>query len=119
MDNEREMGLALNPRYDEKGLITAVISDAEDDMLLMVGHMNALALEMTLKTGIVHFFSRSRQALWKKGETSGHYLHLKDMRIDCDQDAIWIKAKADGPTCHTGVRSCFYRRVTAKGLELL
>jgi phosphoribosyl-AMP cyclohydrolase len=117
MDKERETGSLLNPKYDANGLITAVITDAADGMLLMVGHMNKEALELSRSTGIVHFFSRSRQSLWKKGETSGHMLHVKDMLIDCDQDALWIKVSADGPTCHTGVRSCFYRRVTEEGLQ--
>ena len=119
MDNERETGLQLDPKFDANGLVTAVISDASDNHVLMVGHMNLEALNMTRKSGIVHFFSRSRQVLWKKGETSGNMLHVVDMMIDCDQDALWIKAKADGPTCHTGARSCFYRRVANDGLEQL
>jgi phosphoribosyl-AMP cyclohydrolase len=81
--------------------------------------MNAEALALTLSTKIVHFYSRSRQNLWKKGETSGHFLNLVEARIDCDQDALWIIARPDGPTCHTGVKSCFYRRVTETGLENL
>lgn len=117
MEKERENGSLLSPKYDANGLITAVVTDAADGTLLMVGHMNAEALEMSRNTGVVHFFSRSRQTLWKKGETSGNMLHVKEMLIDCDQDALWIKAVADGPTCHTGVRSCFYRRVTEDGLE--
>ncbi len=119
MDNERETGLQLDPKYDANGLMTAVITDAGDNHVLMVGHMNSEALEMTRESGIVHFFSRRRQVLWKKGETSGNMLHVVHMMIDCDQDALWIKAKADGPTCHTGARSCFYRRVTNDGLEQL
>jgi len=119
MDNERETGLQLDPKFDVNGLLTAVITDASDDCVLMVGHMNFEAFNMTRKSGIVHFFSRSRQVLWKKGETSGNLLHVVDMMIDCDQDALWIKANADGPTCHTGARSCFYRRVTDDGLERL
>ena len=119
MDIERETGLKLDPKYDANGLITAVITDSADGALLMVGYMNAQALQMTLDSGIVHFFSRSRQALWKKGETSGNMLHVQDILVDCDQDALWIKAQADGPTCHTGVRSCFYRRVGKDRLERL
>jgi phosphoribosyl-AMP cyclohydrolase len=117
MDNTRETGLLLDPKYDASGLITAVITDADDGAVLMVGHMNAEALRLTLETGKVTFFSRSRQKLWTKGESSGHYLNLLEARIDCDQDAVWIKARPDGPTCHTGVRSCFYRRIGADGLE--
>jgi phosphoribosyl-AMP cyclohydrolase len=119
MDKERETGLDLNPKYDANGLITAVVTDVADGHLLMVGHMNEQALEKTLETGVVHFFSRSRQMLWKKGESSGNLLHLEDIFVDCDQDAVWVKARPDGPTCHTGERSCFYRRVTKQGLERL
>lgn len=118
-DIDRERNLTLNPKFDDKGLITAVISDADTHEILMIGHMNKQALEQSLSSGIVHFFSRTRQKLWKKGETSGNILNIEDMRIDCDQDAIWIIAKAEGPTCHTGVKSCFYRRITDIGLEKL
>ncbi len=117
MDEERENGLVLNPKYDANGLITAVVTDADDGAVLMVGHMNAQALAQTLESGRATFFSRSRQALWTKGESSGHFLNVIDIRIDCDQDAVWIAANPDGPTCHTGVQSCFYRRVTKDGLE--
>ncbi len=117
MDKERETGTELNPKFDANGLVTAVITDAADGTVLMVGHMNAEALQMTVNTGVVHFWSRSRQQLWKKGESSGHILNVDTMMIDCDQDALWIKARPDGPSCHTGARSCFYRRVTKTGLE--
>jgi phosphoribosyl-AMP cyclohydrolase len=117
MDKEQEAGLTLNPKFDANGLITAVITDVSDGTLLMVGHMNDEALALTRSSSIVHFYSRSRDTLWKKGETSGNILHIAEMLIDCDQDALWIKASAEGPTCHTGVRSCFYRRVTEDGLE--
>jgi phosphoribosyl-AMP cyclohydrolase len=117
MDNERESGLALDPKYDSNGLLTAVVTDAADGAVLMVGHMNAEALAKSSETGIVHFFSRSRQRLWQKGESSGHFLNILEMRIDCDQDAVWIVVRPDGPTCHTGVRSCFYRRIGPDGLE--
>ncbi len=119
MDKERETGTILNPKYDASGLITAVVTDSHDGTVLMVGHMNAEAMRLTTETNIVHFWSRSRQQLWKKGESSGHFLHVEAMMIDCDQDAVWIKARPDGPTCHTGVQSCFYRRVTKNGLEIL
>ena len=119
MTDPRESGLALDPKFDANGLLTAVVVDATDNTVLMVGHMNREALQATLATGKVTFFSRSRQRLWTKGESSGHFLNLTEMRIDCDQDALLVIAQPDGPTCHTGERSCFYRRVTAEGLERL
>jgi phosphoribosyl-AMP cyclohydrolase len=82
----------------------------------MVAHMNADALAATLATGEAHYWSRSRQELWHKGATSGHIQRVVEMRIDCDQDALWIKVESAGPACHTGARNCFYRRVTADGL---
>ena len=117
MDKERETGMKLNPKYDANGLITAVITDVHSKDVLMVGHMNEEALQKTLQSGTVHFFSRSRQKLWMKGETSGNTLAVENIRIDCDQDALWIVAIAAGPTCHTGETSCFYRCVTQDGLE--
>ena len=117
MDNMRETGLVLDPKYDSNGLISAVVTDVADGMLLMVGFMDAEAFSATQANGTVHFHSRSRGKLWQKGETSGHFLHVVEMRIDCDQDAIWVIAQADGPTCHTGQRSCFYRRIGDDGLE--
>ncbi|MBS3649652.1 phosphoribosyl-AMP cyclohydrolase [Pseudaminobacter sp. 19-2017] len=103
----------LSPRFDDKGLVTTVVTDARDGMLLMVAHMNAEALALTLETGIAHFWSRSRASLWKKGEASGNVLMVREMRVDCDQDALWLKVEVDGAgaTCHTGRRSCFYRIV--------
>lgn len=117
MTDPRETGTLLDPRYNSDGLVTAVITDAEDGMVLMVGHMNAEALDLTRTTRRVHFYSRSRQRLWMKGEQSGHVLDVSEIRIDCDQDALWIRAIPAGPTCHTGQRSCFYRRVAPAGLE--
>jgi phosphoribosyl-AMP cyclohydrolase len=119
MDNARETGLVLDPKYDLSGLVSAVVTDVADGTVLMVGFMDAEALAATQATGKVHFHSRSRGRLWQKGESSGNYLHVVEMRIDCDQDAIWIIAKADGPTCHTGQRSCFYRKFGEDGLEPL
>lgn len=107
----RETGLELNPKYDSNGLITAVITDDSSGDVLMVAFMDAEALNLTLKTGVAHFYSRSRQTLWKKGETSGNILNVVEVRIDCDQDALWVKAKPAGPTCHTGATSCFYRKI--------
>lgn len=117
MTDPRETGLALDPRYDANGLVTAVVTDAVSGEVLMLAHMNAQALAMTRETGFAHFWSRSRGRLWKKGESSGHVLAVEDMRIDCDQDAVWIIARPAGPACHTGERSCFYRRIGADGLE--
>ncbi|CCW18661.1 Phosphoribosyl-AMP cyclohydrolase [Sphingobium indicum BiD32] len=116
MTDARDTGLTLNPKYDAHGLITAVVTDVASGDVLMVAHMNAQALALTVETGLAHFWSRSRQSLWKKGETSGHMLEVRDLRIDCDQDAVWVKAVPAGPTCHTGARSCFFRRVGADGL---
>lgn len=117
MTDERETGLILDPKYDANGLVTAVVTDASDGTVLMVGHMNVEALARSRETGTAVFFSRSRQRLWQKGESSGHFLNIVEMRVDCDQDAVWIVARPAGPTCHTGKRSCFYRRVTPEGLE--
>jgi phosphoribosyl-AMP cyclohydrolase len=119
MTDIRESGLLLDPKYDANGLLTAVVVDAADGAVLMVGHMNQAALEATRESGKVTFFSRSRQRLWTKGESSGHFLHLVELRIDCDQDALLVIARPDGPTCHTGERSCFYRRLSDDGLERL
>lgn len=116
MDEGRDKGLTLNPKFDRDGLITAVVTDAASGEVLMVAHMNDQALALTVETGLAHFWSRSRQSLWKKGETSGNMLEVRDIRIDCDQDAVWVKAVPAGPTCHTGARSCFFRRVGAEGL---
>lgn len=103
----------FSPRFDRDGLVTAIVTDAGDGVLLMVAHMNAEALRLTLQTGIAHFWSRSRGRLWKKGETSGNMLKVAEARTDCDQDAVWLKVTVGGhdATCHTGRRSCFYRTV--------
>lgn len=108
-----EEGAAFTPKFDPNGLLTAVVTDADDGTLLMVAHMNAEALAFTLDTGIAHYWSRSRGKLWKKGETSGNVQHVVEVRTDCDQDALWLKVRVDGDnaTCHTGRRSCFYRTV--------
>lgn len=111
MTNARETGLTLDPRYDADGLITAVCTHAETGEVLMIAHMNAEALNATLAGGKATFWSRSRRALWTKGETSGHFLAVKETRVDCDQDAVWLKCIPAGPACHTGEASCFYRRV--------
>ncbi len=116
MDKDREIGLVLNPKWDANGLITGVVTDAESGVVLMVAHLNAEALAATMATGDAHFWSRSRGRLWKKGEESGNVLRVVELRMDCDQDALWIKAQAAGPACHTGTISCFYRRVEGEGL---
>ncbi|CAG1013278.1 MAG: phosphoribosyl-AMP cyclohydrolase [Rhizobiaceae bacterium] len=113
---ETEEGAAFAPRFDANGLVTAVVTDAGDGGVLMLAHMNAEALSLTLETGIAHYWSRSRAAIWKKGETSGNLQHVREVRVDCDQDAVWLKVDVAGhdATCHTGRRSCFYRTVEMK-----
>jgi len=106
-----EEGVALTPKFDADGLVTCVATDAVSGEVLMVAHMNAQALSKTISTGQVWYFSRSRGALWRKGETSGHTQRVVEMRIDCDQDAVWLKVEQTGGACHTGRRSCFYRAV--------
>lgn len=108
---EREVGTTFAPKFDAKGLVTAVVVDHGSGDVLVVAHMNHEAIDATLKTGRVHFWSRSRERLWMKGETSGHVLLVESIMVDCDQDALLIHARPAGPTCHTGARSCFYRRI--------
>lgn len=108
---EREEGAQFAPKFDGNGLLSAVVLDAESKQVLVVAFMNAEALTATRKSGKVTFWSRSRQKLWMKGETSGHVLHVEEILVDCDQDALVIYAKPAGPTCHTGRTSCFYRRL--------
>jgi phosphoribosyl-AMP cyclohydrolase len=108
---DRETGSVLDPKYDAAGLMTAVVTHADTNEVLMLAHMNAEALALTLQTKEAYFWSRSRAALWKKGETSGNVLSLIEMRIDCDQDAVVLKCRPAGPACHTGEASCFYRRI--------
>ena len=108
---EIEEGLGFQPKFDSDGLITCVVTDVVSGDLLMVAHMNAEALRKTIESGDAWYFSRSRNALWRKGETSGHTQRVVEMRMDCDQDAVWIKVQQVGAACHTGRRSCFYRVV--------
>ncbi len=108
---DREQGTMLTPRYDAAGLITAVVTDHRSGDVLMVAHMNAEALAATMASGEATFFSRSRGRLWKKGETSGHVMKVVEARIDCDQDALWLRCEPAGPACHTGEPTCFYRRI--------
>jgi len=107
-----EEGLAFAPKFDADGLVTVVATDVWTGDVLMVAHMNEQALRRTIETGEAWYFSRSRRALWKKGESSGHTQRVTEMRLDCDQDAVWIKVEQNGPgACHTGRKSCFYRAV--------
>src|SRR5581483_11466505 len=110
--SEVEEGLALAPKFDADGLVTCVATDATSGDLLMVAHMNAEALARTIESGEAWYFSRSRRRLWRKGESSGHVQRVVEMRVDCDQDAVWIKVRQEGPgACHTGRHACFYRAV--------
>ena len=118
MTDNREIGRTLDPKYDANGLITAVCTNGATGEVLMVAHMNAQALAATLDTRKATFWSRSRQSLWVKGETSGNVLHVLEARVDCDQDAVWLTCRPEGPACHTGARSCFYRIVDGEGLRL-
>lgn len=115
MDEPRDATDRFLPRFDAAGLVTAIVTDAATGVLLMVAHMNAEAIERTRATGQAHFWSRSRAALWRKGETSGNGLTMVEMRVDCDQDALLLRVTPAGPACHTGRRSCFYRRIEADG----
>jgi phosphoribosyl-AMP cyclohydrolase len=108
---DREEGLALRPKFDADGLVTCVATDAASGDVLMVAHMNGEALAKTVATGEAWYYSRSRRVLWRKGETSGHTQRVVELRIDCDQDAVWLKVEQLAGACHTGRRSCFYRAV--------
>lgn len=112
-ETEREEGTRLAPKFGPDGLVTAVTVDVETGEVLMLAHMNEKALALTLETGIAHYFSRSRNSLWKKGESSGELQKLVEMRIDCDQDAVVLRVEQTGrgAACHTGRKSCFYRTV--------
>jgi phosphoribosyl-AMP cyclohydrolase len=110
-DQDREQGTVFLPKFDAAGLVTAVVTDAASGGVLMVAHMNQDAIDATIATGQAHFWSRSRGKLWRKGESSGHVLDVVEIRVDCDQDALWIIANPAGPACHTNATSCFYRRL--------
>ena len=107
-----EEGLKFQPKFDASGLVTCVATDAGSGEVLMVAHMNDEALRKTIASGDAWYFSRSRQSLWRKGESSGQTQRVVEMRLDCDQDAIWIRVEQTGAACHTGRRSCFYRAIT-------
>ena len=112
-NNDIEEGLAFQPKFDGAGLVTCVATDAGTGEVLMVAHMNDEAVRNTIASGEAWYYSRSRKSLWRKGETSGHVQRVVEMRLDCDQDAIWIRVEQSGAACHTGRRSCFYRKVDA------
>ena len=111
--NNIEEGLTFRPKFDASGLVTCVATDAASGDVLMVAHMNDEALRKTIASGEAWYYSRSRQALWRKGESSGHTQRVVEMRMDCDQDAVWIRVEQNGAACHTGRHSCFYRKVEA------
>jgi phosphoribosyl-AMP cyclohydrolase len=113
--DEREEGLTFQPKFDASGLVTCVATDAATGDVLMVAHMNEEALHKTIASGDAWYFSRSRNALWRKGETSGQTQRVVDMRIVCVQVAIWIRVEQQGAACHTGRHSCFYRKIDAAG----
>ena len=114
---EIERGDVFQPKFGPDGLIPAIVTDADTGDVLMFAWMNAEALALTIETGIAHYWSRSRQTLWKKGETSGNLQQVVEMLTDCDQDAVHLRVNVagEGATCHTGRRSCFYRRVVTTG----
>lgn len=111
--HDLEEGQAFTPRFSADGLVTCVTVDAASGEVLMLAHMNAEAIEKTLATGVMHYWSRSRRTLWRKGDTSGQIQTVVELRVDCDQDALLARVAVggDGGACHTGRRSCFYRRV--------
>jgi phosphoribosyl-AMP cyclohydrolase len=112
-----EQGSTFMPRYDSQGLIAAIAVDSASSAFLMMAWMDAEALARTRETGLAHFHSRSRGKLWLKGETSGNYLRVEEIRVDCDQDALLLLVRPDGPACHTGAASCFYRQLDGEVLK--
>lgn len=114
--DERETGTQFDPKFDASGLIAAMVLHARDNAPLMLAWMNREALALTQSTGKAHFWSRSRQALWLKGETSGNVLEVAEILVDCDQDAVVLRCLPAGPACHTGAQSCFYRRLDGERL---
>ncbi|MCT2400766.1 phosphoribosyl-AMP cyclohydrolase [Novosphingobium mangrovi (ex Huang et al. 2023)] len=113
---ERELGTTFMPRFDAQGLLIAIAVDSVTKDILMVAFMDAEALQKTRETGLAHFHSRSRGKLWLKGETSGHFLRVEQILVDCDQDALQLMVRPEGPACHTGARSCFYRSLDGDSL---
>ena len=121
--HDLEEGSLFTPRFDADGLIACVTLNAQDGAVLMVAYMNAESLRLTLETGVAHYWSRSRQSLWRKGDTSGQVQKVTEIRTDCDQDVLLMKVEpgGDGGACHTGRKSCFYRRLVtdAEGIRLV
>jgi phosphoribosyl-AMP cyclohydrolase len=113
------MSLSAGLKYDAAGLVPAVIQDADNNEVLMVGYMNRQAVDRTLETGRVTYWSRSRQQFWLKGETSGHFQHVVEVRTDCDLDCLLIRVRQEGVACHDGYRSCFYRALRQGDLEIV
>ncbi len=111
-DVVRETGTVLDVKFDDKGLVPAIVQDIDTGTILMVGWMNQAALEQTLRTRKATFYSRSRNKMWVKGEESGHIQEVIEARVDCDQDVVLLRCKSHGPCCHVGYQSCFYRAVT-------
>ena len=114
--DDRELGSAFQPKFDAQGLLSAVAVDSVSGEVLMLAFMDAEALEKTLESSLAHFHSRSRGRLWMKGESSGHVLRVLEIRVDCDQDALVLLVQPEGPACHTGAVSCFYRRLDGEEL---
>lgn len=117
--DERERGAVFAPKFDRQGLILGIAVDAVSKDVLMAAFMDEEALAKTRETGLAHFHSRSRGKLWLKGETSGHFLRVQEIRVDCDQDAIVMRVTPEGPACHTGAQSCFYRKLDGQVLTPL
>ena len=115
-DSDREQGTVFMPKFDAQGLVLGIAIDADSREVLMAAFMDAEAVAKTRETGLAHFHSRSRGRLWLKGESSGHFLRIEEIRVDCDQDALVLVVRPEGPACHTGARSCFYRRIEGEGL---
>jgi phosphoribosyl-AMP cyclohydrolase len=118
--NEKiEEGLGFIPKFDDKGLITAIAQDAETGQVLMVAYMNDEALALTIERGMAVYYSRSRKKLWKKGEESGHVQKIEQILVDCDQDCLILKVRVDAGQCHVGYKSCFYRKLSEGSQDIL
>ena len=115
--SQQDETIELRPKFDGDGLVAAIAQDAGTGEVLMLAWMNAEALQLTIDTSRAVYWSRSRKALWRKGDTSGHEQHVDEIRVDCDQDAVLLKVRQTGAACHTGRRSCFYRIATPAGLK--
>lgn len=117
-DSATDTTTTLTIRFNDQGLVPAIVQDADTGQVLMMGWMNQAALEQTLRTGKATFFSRSRNKMWVKGESSGHVQEVLEARVDCDQDVVLLRCKSHGPACHAGYHSCFYRAIDAQGTGL-